>query len=284
MKLNYYRAEIPNFGDDLNPVIFHALFPRLFGEGTGEIDFYGIGSVLDHRVDPARNAVIFGAGVRDFQPPDLSRADIRFVRGPVSARILGIGPDKAICDAAYLLTLLEDFTRLRATPKRYPLALVPYFRHVPFINWRLLERVTGVHVILPTNPDPLAVMTEIAASERVVAGAMHGAIAADMLRIPWRRLQFPSHGYESRLTSELKWLDWQAAMECTAAKPLEIMTNGSGKGVTGRISRAVLFMELCGKLRRMEPDLFSLSLDGVFSRKREQLAAACASFREEYDR
>src|SRR5690606_28992893 len=56
------------------------------------------------------------------------------------------------------------------------------------------------------------VINEIACSEKIIAGAMHGAIVADALRIPWVRLRFGIHGFESPATSELKWKDWMLSL------------------------------------------------------------------------
>ncbi|MNG01993.1 Exopolysaccharide glucosyl ketal-pyruvate-transferase [compost metagenome] len=91
--------------------------------------------------------------------------------------------------------------------KKYKLSFIPYFRHVPYFNWGLFERLTGIHVILPTN-EVEQVITEINESEKIITAAMHGAILADIYRVPWMRARFSKHGYESSFTSELKWNDW----------------------------------------------------------------------------
>ena len=65
---------------------------------------------------------------------------------------------------------------------------------------------------MPTQPVE-KVIEEINQSENILAAAMHGAILADIYRVPWMRVKFSKHGYESALTSELKWNDWLRSVE-----------------------------------------------------------------------
>ena len=53
MFLEYYKGNIPNFGDDLNPFLWKTLFPNQFINNDG-IGFVGVGSVIDQRLDQSQ--------------------------------------------------------------------------------------------------------------------------------------------------------------------------------------------------------------------------------------
>lgn len=206
MNIIYFKSDIGNFGDDLNPWLWH----ELLGEKSSydkSLDFVGIGSILDSRIESNNRKVVFGSGVRDFnfEISDISNVDIRFVRGPISSKVTH---SKYITDAAYALRLLPKKTYT----KKYKISIVPYFRHYKQFNWQLLEKITGIHVIDPTQHVE-KVIEEINESQKILAAAMHGAILADIYRVPWMRVKFSKHGYESALTSELKWNDWFGSIE-----------------------------------------------------------------------
>lgn len=207
MNLIYFKSDIGNFGDDLNTWLWEKLLGD-FSSYDASVDFVGIGSILDARIMDGRRKIIFGSGVRDcnIDQKDVEAFDIRFVRGPISSKILGGVP--FIADSAYCLRLLSK----KEFKKIYKLSFIPYFRHVPYFNWNLFERVTGIHIILPTN-EVEKVITEINQSEKILTAAMHGAILADLYRVPWMRVRFSKHGYETNFTSELKWNDWFRSIE-----------------------------------------------------------------------
>lgn len=73
-------------------------------------------------------------------------------------------------------------------------------------DWQDATARAGLHYIDPCG-DVERVITDILASDLVVTEAMHGAIVADALRVPWipvRPLQAPHRG---------KWLDWATALD-----------------------------------------------------------------------
>lgn len=201
MNIIYFKSDIGNFGDDLNPWLWEQL---LGNEDDYDValDFIGIGSILDNRIDSANRKVVFGSGIRDFNfnVNDISNLDLRFVRGPISSKIT---QSKYITDAAYALRQLPK----KNYDKKYNIAIVPYFRHYNQFNWKLFQKLTGIYVIDPTQHVE-KVIQEINQSHNILAAAMHGAILADIYRVPWMRVKFSKHGYESALTSELKWNDW----------------------------------------------------------------------------
>lgn len=203
MNLIYFKSDIGNFGDDLNPWLWKKLLGN-FSDYRDDVDFVGIGSILDSRIleNTTNRKVIFGSGVRDFdfKIKKEDNVDIRFVRGPVTARLLD---SNYITDSAYALRLLPQ----KNLSKKFKLSYIPYFRNYHNFNWKLLETFLGIHVINPCGTVE-EVIEDIQSSEKILTTAMHGAILADLYRVPWMRVKFTKNGYESSLTSELKWNDW----------------------------------------------------------------------------
>jgi succinoglycan biosynthesis protein ExoV len=205
MNLIYFKSDIGNFGDDLNLWLWNELFGD-FKSYPSDIDFVGIGSILDERILTNRlnKKVVFGAGVRDykFNYKAEDQLDIMFVRGPISSKVTKNSP--FITDAAYCLRLL-DFNPIEN--KKYKISYVPYFRNYYNYNWSLFQKYLGIHVINPTG-NYLKVIEEIRSSDFILSSAMHGAIIADIFRVPWMRVNFNKMGKENKITSELKWKDW----------------------------------------------------------------------------
>ena len=101
MKLTYYRGPTPNFGDDLNAFMWPGLLPNGFLDEDESELFLGIGSILwDYLPNQARKYVV-GSGYGGYTaPPDIHDGswDVIFVRGPRTAKILALSPEKAISD------------------------------------------------------------------------------------------------------------------------------------------------------------------------------------------
>lgn len=223
MNLIYYKSETGNFGDDLNPFLWNKLIPD-FSEIRSDINFIGIGSILmDKFLDVEKTNLIFGSGSRNFlyRPDKKYNLDIRFVRGPLTAKSLN-SKTKFITDAAYCLALEDKtMTSLKTIEKKYEVSFMPYFRHVDLLDWSLIEKFTGVHIIYPTA-DVNFILEELAKSERVITSAMHGAIISDVLRIPWKRVYMGEVYGESLLTTEFKWTDWLMTIEMDNTEKLSI--------------------------------------------------------------
>ena len=67
MKLYYYNAQengfkLGNFGDDLNPWIWHRVIPELFEGQSDSKLFVGIGTLLNDFLPPEPTKIIFGSG------------------------------------------------------------------------------------------------------------------------------------------------------------------------------------------------------------------------------
>jgi succinoglycan biosynthesis protein ExoV len=263
MKLSFWDG--PNFGDQLNRYIFPRLFADLLDDGN-DTALYGIGSVIDLNIIPKiAPAVLFGTGLRDpFREYDGHNWDIRFLRGPLSVRSFSPAT-RYIADAAYLLTLIEDFrVSVLSTSKRFKVSLIPYFSYVKPLPWRKLCALLDFHFIDPSG-HPDHVLREIAASDFVVAGAMHGAIIADICRVPWLRLRMDQYPSESFFLSEFKWADWASALEIEETPSVSLSSVDLRTPVT-RAKRVLFLLEACSRLRSLQKCSFQLSKDEVLRR------------------
>ncbi|MFP4297085.1 MAG: polysaccharide pyruvyl transferase family protein [Spirulinaceae cyanobacterium] len=206
MKLYYYqrRDGLANFGDALNDWLWPQLLPDFFNEDESRI-FVGMGTLLNHllpqRVSPAKQVIVLSTGVGYEKPltqiPNSWK--IYCVRGKLSARHLGLAEDFAITDGAILVRRLWAET----PPKKYAFAFMPHIHHANFAcqQWQEICAEAGVYFIHPAWSVE-RVLNAIAQTEVLLAEAMHGAIVADALRVPWIPIT------TSPRILAFKWQDW----------------------------------------------------------------------------
>ncbi|GEA51315.1 hypothetical protein VIN01S_21190 [Vibrio inusitatus NBRC 102082] len=213
MKLEYCRSKSLNVGDDLNPW----LWPKLFGDDVIDIDstgnsqeyLVGIGTLLTAKrfkkdLASATKIHIFSSGAWEGSAPPLDdRCVVHGVRGPRTAKKLGISEEKVIGDGAYLISTV-DYPKSAKIEGR--IGFVPHHKSEDFIGWQSVCEKAGLHFISPKQPvDDFLV--EIQQCERVIAEAMHGAIIADVLRVPWLAVSY------SPIFSFEKWYDFAEALD-----------------------------------------------------------------------
>ncbi len=222
----YYKSKKGNFGDDLNGW----LWPKFFGESNSNDDYLiGIGSILFKDcvvLKPLNNKkkIVFGSGVKPAKNSLVmdNSWDVQFVRGPLSAGALG-KKHEYISDGAYALRLIQEFDKLKNTPKKYKVSVMPYFHSVEYFDWKEICRQLGYHYISPLAESGIEnTLQEIAASEQVITEAMHGAIVADALRVPWSRFILSTPYTEGQMISEFKWMDWLYSIQLIIDKPVYI--------------------------------------------------------------
>jgi succinoglycan biosynthesis protein ExoV len=191
-----------NFGDELGPWLCERLLPDMFDDNPDEI-FVGIGTILNDRLPPAARVVVFGSGVGyGTEVPTIDRNwSIYCLRGPLSADALGVSRDLAITDPGVLVRLFRKPTRAAI---RYQFSYMPHWRSA-CDDWRRVCNWIGFGYIDPCA-DVDEVLDRIQHTAVLVAEAMHGAIVADALRIPW----IPVRSSDAILT--FKWRDWCASL------------------------------------------------------------------------
>lgn len=212
----YYKPKIKNFGDHLNEYIYK----NLFFDSQLKSNVIGIGSILtkefltENEIE-GKNCFVLGSGTRSIR--DIPRFDIEkgsFFRGPLTNMVATLDTNNFISDGAYVLRQIDKYKKLEHTQKQYPISIIPYFRSLNGANWSKISKEFDLNFIDPTIPNGIDFfMEEVAKSKLIISEAMHGAIMADIFRIPWVRLEFLSSIFESLEVSTFKWKDWQYSIK-----------------------------------------------------------------------
>jgi succinoglycan biosynthesis protein ExoV len=178
--------------------------------------FLGIGSVLDARHPADRRKIVAGAGFGGYQAPaSLDGSwEIYWVRGPRTARQLGLSASFGLGDPASLLPVVHPIAPHaiagdaigRCAPG--PIGFMPHFESLSRGAWPQAAAAAGVMLIDPRNA-PCTILDQIAGCRMLLSEALHGVIAADAMRVPWVALApiAPVH--------RAKWLDWADALDLT---------------------------------------------------------------------
>ncbi|MEY2429709.1 MAG: hypothetical protein QOJ40_2594 [Verrucomicrobiota bacterium] len=219
---NYWVLDHGNFGDDLNPWLWSRLAPEVCDQSDPTV-FFGIGTILSRSARPETIKVVFGSGCGVGLPPKLdSKWFFYAVRGPLTAAKLGIDPAFALGDPAILVRR----TGLSELPKTYPVSFMPHHQSMFLADWKTLCAGTGIHCI-DSQGKVEEVIREIQQSEVLIAEAMHGAIVADALRVPW----IPARVYGNFM--EFKWRDWTQSIK-TPLEVAEVPPLFGGKPMSGK--------------------------------------------------
>jgi len=207
MIIEYCRNDDFNFGDDLNKWLWPKLLEDCL-DPSDNIYLVGIGTLLTSKrftktLSAAKKIVVFSSGSWERDYPKLDGKTLVYgVRGPRTAKRLGISERFVVGDGAYLLRTLD----LSPAKKRYKTAFIPHHRSEQYVDWEAICEAAGLKFISTRQPVDQFI-AEIRSCEKVVSEAMHGAIAADAFRIPWVATRFASN------FNEEKWLDWSEALE-----------------------------------------------------------------------
>jgi succinoglycan biosynthesis protein ExoV len=200
LKLFYWNGG--NFGDDLNLWIWKHVLPDVvdtrspYQRGENGDLFVGIGTLLNEWLPKQNRKLVFGAGV-GYGTPNIDETHrIAFVRGPVSAAIIG-GDTRYITDPALLIRKLvvEDLNN------RKNIVFMPHHESMSSVNWRELCEEMGMVLADPTRPF-LETINILNSAKLVIGEAMHAAIVADSMGIPWIPVSLHGHINHS------KWNDW----------------------------------------------------------------------------
>lgn len=206
MKLSYFRSPVPNFGDELNAVLWSQILPTGFLDEDENDLFLGIGSIIWNDWPKRAMKHIIGSGYGGYggPAPDVHDGTWNpvFVRGPRSAKILGLEPKKAICDGAILLKQLITVPR----DKVEIVGFMPHFQSLKRGRWAEVCHLAGVTLIDPTDPVD-KIMAELGRCKFLITEAMHGAIVSDALRVPWIAVE-PTH-----VEHRMKWWDWADSLQ-----------------------------------------------------------------------
>lgn len=226
-RLQLYYWDGGNFGDELNIWLWQKLLPDIVDtehpyknqEGERPL-FIGIGTLLSNMLPKLQIKYIFGSGAGYHDLPTIDNSwKIYCVRGPLTAQRLGLNNTYAITDPAILLRTIE----LPEVPKQYNYAFMPHHSSITGTNWKAICDNLEIKYLDPTQGFEKC-LHDIQSSEVVIAEAMHAAIVADTLRIPWIPVNF--HG---KYINSFKWNDWCQSLG------LEYDKHTLGLGENGRL-------------------------------------------------
>lgn len=208
MKIVRWRCEeCTNFGDELNLWLWPRLLPGFFDQDESSL-FLGIGSILGMFTFPqtARKIVFGSSYVPEYCPilPDLGGAnwDIVFVRDARTASLLSLDPALALGDPAILVRLAEPPNPLAT----HSVAFMPHWSSMYRGRWPEVCEIAGIKLIDPRQ-DVAQILAEIQGSQQLITEALHGAIVADALRVPW----LPVIPLE--FNHRAKWAPWARSMD-----------------------------------------------------------------------
>ena len=197
-----------NVGDDLNYWLWPKLLPGLLDEDK-EHAFLGIGTLLTEKrmnkqLAHARSISILSSGAWGPQAPKVApHWKVYGVRGPKTAEWIGVSPSLVVGDGAYLIRRFISLPEIAS--KTSPVAFIPHHRSEDYVDWKSICRNAGVQYVSPRQ-DIESFAQQMSTCRLVLAEAMHGAIIADALRIPWAPVKFSTSFRED------KWLDWAESM------------------------------------------------------------------------
>ncbi len=206
MKLYYFHAQNRNFGDDLNAWIWDKLLPDVFDQNE-DVRVSVIGTIIGNKMSPSSHWIVMGSGV-GYQPNPSEEVKARWnvlcVRGPLSAEILGLSPNKVVTDSALCLSLLPEYAPINEE-KRSGIVFMPHHAALEEGRWKEACELAGIEFI-SAESDDRETLKRLQSARLVLADAMHAAIVADTLRVPWIPLVTSSQ------INTFKYLDWTMSM------------------------------------------------------------------------
>ena len=211
MKLYYckYPNGRKNFGDALNPWLWSKLLPGVLDDNPSSA-FVGIGTLINdalpRRTPKAKLRAIFSSGVGYEQSLPIvdDSYKIYCLRGPISAKKLGVNADLAITDGALLIRKLININPI---PKKYKFSYMPLYKFAGTAWEKVCEALDFGYISPEGEIDDI--LMRIRQTDVLISEAMHGAIVADALRVPW--ISVKTH--PSILA--IKWQDFCASMQLT---------------------------------------------------------------------
>ena len=185
-----YYSDIPNMGDQLNPLIIDRLFGYVVVRGSLErSEAFVLGSCLG-KLSKRKNrqrVSVWGTGFisyDDAEPsPDLN-VDYRAVRGNLTKRRiesrLGKKLNIPVADPGLLSSLLLD----APVNKEYELGVIAHYRERKDPRFVKLKGLAKSVLMIDVLDSPLSVIRKIASCRRILSSSLHGLIISDSLGIP----------------------------------------------------------------------------------------------------
>lgn len=205
MQQVYHLSPQGNFGDDLNAWFWDVVLPD-WRSWDSSVTLIGIGTILNAGLLPSGKKLVIGSGVGYGGVPDMSNCDewdIRAVRGPRTAKTLGLDASKALSDPAIILPCLDMFHGIEKTND---VVFVPHVGSDQSFDWAFICDRLSLQYQSP-SACPKIVIKRLASARRVIVESMHAAIIADAFGTPWTAVEI-NKGF-----NRFKWLDWAESLE-----------------------------------------------------------------------
>lgn len=240
----YFYQDVPNFGDMLNKHMWQKFFGRLLQQ-RDDLLMFGIGTLIGAKVSHTGRTVVFGSGVGYQGKPRnvLKSGEIVFVRGPLSAQVLGLSPDKAITDPAILAP--EVFP---ASAKNDSVIFIPHWETSYNPLWKRACQLAGITYVDPLG-DVASVIAHISSARLVITEAMHGAILADAYRVPWVPVS------TSPRINLFKWNDWAFSLDMPSPQFSYFGMMGVSDFIRAAIHDAATMKEIVSYIGQRDDDM-----------------------------
>jgi len=233
----------PNFGDSLNPLIFERVLgmpikscykqplkARVLGIGT----IIGKGLLrpreswvrkcLYHFLSPLH---VFSSGITgDWSSgavAPMRKMICHAVRGELTKEqlialgVLDAHADVVLGDAG----LLASFLLEKKPAKQYACAIVPHVADQGLPSVQQLHSTLKHSIVINVRDNPLKVLEQLAASDLILASAMHGLIVADALGIPNQWVRFSEHPQIGGKGGRFKFHDYYSIYPDYPHEPIE---------------------------------------------------------------
>lgn len=211
MRIIHYHSPSGNFGDDLNEILWRELLPPDCFAPDDTV-LLGIGSIfrddfLSEEATRNKRVFVLGSGAGTGPLPRLwPRANwsVLAVRGPLTAKLIG-RPETAVTDSAALLATTPRLLPRPTGADEGDVVFLPHYNSVPHSRWPEVCKLADILFVDPHRP-PREILQILGRARLVITEAMHGAIVADTLRVPWIPVVC------SPSIVSFKWVDWTQSL------------------------------------------------------------------------
>ena len=205
MKIFKHKDWRGNFGDDMNDDFVKELWPDF--EKCNRENIFCIGTLLNEGAGEIKNSIIIGSGCGygDSVKFDYKTSMIYGVRGPLTAKKLGLADEFVIGDPALLLPKIKSFSDGKSLLRGRSVVIVPHHRTSELWNFEDAESSRYCYLD-PGRTKINDLIATISQASLVVAEAMHAAIVASAFCVPFIPVSIRGK------MEEFKWNDFYGAI------------------------------------------------------------------------
>lgn len=218
----YWWTGLPNFGDIITPYLLETSRITPIFRPVPQAELACIGSIMEylHRAD--FRGAIFGTGFsRADSQVDLSRCQIRAVRGHLTRKRLGLPETLPVGDPGLLL---RHFFKERQQ-KKYMLGLIPHYNDIAEHQIQTIckcepEKIKLIDVTA-IRKGIVPVLKQIDQCEYVISSSLHGLVVAEAFDIPTGWAVLTGETGTAGFHGTYKYDDYYSVFE-TSRKPITL--------------------------------------------------------------